>query len=306
MEVRSIMPRSYCRGVVLAIRKALEVKAENPDRPVWVLGQLVHNRQVVQALEQKGIRTIEADHTDRLRLLDEVPEGVVIFTAHGVSDRVRERAAELGLETVDATCPEVRYTQDLVRQQLAEGRTVFYVGKAGHPEAVAVTEGLANIHLITSPEDIPEPERIPSDATLFVTNQTTLSVSDLDLIFGRIRTLYPDALFADEICSATRLRQEAVRKAEDLDILLVVGDPLSNNTAMLARIGEEAGIPEVYRIETVRDLDLSRFKEDSRVGVTAGASTPPYLIRQVEAYLNTVDLTDPAPFPEVDPARILD
>lgn len=303
MEVVSIRPRSYCRGVVLAIRKALAVKAEHPDEEVSLLGLLVHNQWVVDALARKGIRTIAQAGLDRLALLDLVPPGYVIFSAHGVSDAVREKARRLGLKVEDATCPEVRSTQDLVDEKLAEGCYVFYVGKKGHPEAVAVTAGKSNLRLITSAADVPEGL---SAEKIFVTNQTTLSVHDLAGIFAKIRELYPQADFANEICSATRRRQEAVKEAQNLDVLLVVGDPRSNNTAMLVKIAEEAGIPAAYRIEACRDLKLEWFRPEMRVGVTAGASTPAYLYKQVEDYLRQVDLAKPLPLPEIDLDHILD
>ena len=303
MDVVSIRPRSYCRGVLLAIRKALAVKAEHPDENVSVLGLLVHNKWVVRALEEKGIKTISEPGLNRLELLDLVPQGYVIFSAHGVSDAVREKAKRLGLKIADATCPEVRSTQELVEQKLAEGYHVFYIGKAGHPEALAVTSGKANLSLITSEEDIPK--RLKAEK-IFVTNQTTLSVRDLADVFQAITKLYPHAEFANEICSATRKRQEAVEKAGDLDLLLVVGDPQSNNTAMLAEIAKASGAASVKRIESAEDLDLAWFRPDIKVGVTAGASTPAYLYRQVEDYLRTLDFDDPAPLPEVGPAHILD
>lgn len=303
MEVVSIRPRSYCRGVVLAIKKALAVKASHPDEEVSLLGLLVHNQWVVDALTLKGIKTVAKPGLSRLELLDLVPAGYVIFSAHGVSDAVREKAERLGLKVVDATCPEVRSTQDLVAEKLAEGYHVFYVGKEGHPEALAVTSGKRNLTLVTSEASVPEGLEA---GKIFVTNQTTLSVSDLANVFAKIRGLYPDAVFANEICSATRRRQEAVQEAKDLDVLLVVGDPRSNNTAMLVKIAERAGVPEVYRIESCRDLKLEWFRPDMRVGVTAGASTPAYLYRQVEDYLKTLDFAEPKPLPEVDLEHLLD
>lgn len=303
MEVVSVRPRSYCRGVVLAIRKALAVKAEHPDEEVSLLGLLVHNKWVVEALARKGIRTVAEPGLDRLQLLDRVPRGYVIFSAHGVSDAVREKAKRLGLKVEDATCPEVRSTQDLVDEKLAAGFYVFYIGKKGHPEAVAVTAGKERLSLITSADDVPV---LPEGQKIFVTNQTTLSIHDLAAVFAKIREMYPQAEFANEICSATRRRQEAVKEATDVDVMLVVGDPHSNNTAMLAKIAEESGVPQVYRIETAADLDLSWFEPQMRVGVTAGASTPSYLYRQVEDYLRELNFADPAPLPEVDLDHILD
>lgn len=303
MEIVSIRPRSYCRGVVLAIKKALDVKAAHPEEEVSLLGLLVHNQWVVKALEAKGINTVAEPGLSRKELLDKVPAGYVVFSAHGVSDEVRQKASDLGLKIADATCPEVRSTQELIDEKLRDGFRVIYIGKKNHPEAAAAAEGKEGVSLVTGPDDLKE--RIEADK-IFVTNQTTLSHRDLAGLFAEIKKLYPQAEFANEICSATRKRQEAVEKARDLDVLLVVGDPESNNTAMLAEIGRQSGIPSVYRIESCQDLQLSWFREDDRVGVTAGASTPAYLYKQVENYLETLDFSNPAPFPEIDPNHLLD
>ncbi len=305
MEVRSIKPRSYCRGVVLAIRKALAVREAYPDHKVTMLGQLVHNQLVVDALAEKGIMTLADETKSRLELLEEAEPGIIIFSAHGVSDLVREKAKSLGLTAVDATCPEVSFTQKLVKEKVADGYRVFYVGKAFHPEAIAVTEGLAGVTLITKEEEIPRAAE-GSNQKIFVTNQTTLSVSDLQEIFAKIRASFPEAEFADEICKATRMRQEAVRQNRDVDVMIVVGDPASNNTSMLAKIAEEEGVPRVFRIASAAELPLDQFRPDDLVGVTAGASTPPYLIAQVEDYLKKYNPEHPAPLPEIDLAKILE
>lgn len=305
MEVISLKPRSYCKGVVLAIRKALETKAQHPDKTVSVLGKIVHNQYVVDALEKKGIHTIDRPGLSREELLDLVPPGIVIFTAHGISQSVYRKAQALGLEIVDATCPEVAFTQNLVQEKLDQGYEVLYIGKKGHPEAIGVCRDKPRVHLLENAEDVSAlaaREGDFQDRPIFVTNQTTLSVLNIQSVFDAIKHYYPHAEIMNEICHATRIRQEAVRKAKDLDldILLVMGDPSSNNTKMLADIGRKEGIPQVYRVESVEDLDLNWFHKNSRVGVTAGASTPPYLIKQLEDYLEQVDLNCPGPLPQVD------
>ncbi len=305
MEVISVKPRSYCRGVVLAIRKALAIREAYPHKNVTLLGQLVHNQLVVAALAKKGIHTVADEGKSRTELLEAVPPGIVIFSAHGVSDLVRERAKELGLEAVDATCPEVAFTQNLVKEKVASGEAVFYVGKKGHPEAIAVTEGLPRVRLITDASGIPERSEVP-ERKIFVTNQTTLSVTDVASLFEAIRKRFPEAEFADEICQATRLRQEAVRKNRDVDVMIIVGDPGSNNTRMLAKIAEEEKIPRVFRIDSAQALEMEKFRPNDRIGVTAGASTPPYLITQVEDFLRTYDPAVGQMPPPVDLARILE
>lgn len=303
MEIIPITPRSYCRGVVLAIQKAIQTKRDHQDQEVYLLGKIVHNQLVVDALERNGVKTIDIPGKSREELLDTITEGIVVFSAHGVSDQVKQKAQAKGLEIVDATCPEVLFTDKLVLDNINSGKKVLYIGKKGHPEATGICQDREGVYLIESIEEIPEGLE---GEEIFVTNQTTLSIHALAHIFDAIVQKYPQAVITNEICSATRRRQEAITKHLDIDILLVIGDPSSNNTAMLAQIGEESGISTVKRVNALQEVDLAWFRDDSRVGVTAGASTPPYLIRQLEEYLAEVDLNNPAPYPEVDLDKLLE
>ncbi len=286
MKVQSIARvkvQGACGGVRKAIDTALKVRRENPDVPVTVLGELVHNRHVMEELTAAGIRTVEGNGHSRLELLDQVDQGIVIFTAHGVSDAVRAKAAGKGLITVDASCPFVLSTQKIVRQKLEEAYAVFYIGKQGHPEAEAVYTSSDQVYLIIEEQAIPGGITRP----VFVTNQTTMSVLDIQDLFEAIRQQYPQAEFHDEICSATRLRQEAVLELADTDVLIVIGDPLSNNTRQLEAVGRKAGIPLVIRTESANDLDMDRIPAGSRVAVTSGASTPGHLVDEVIRKLET-------------------
>lgn len=303
MEVIPIAPRGFCKGVYQAIRLAKKTAQENPGVKVTILGQLVHNRYVRDALFAMGIHTADDPKVSRLELLDTIDEGIVIFTAHGVSAKIREEAARRNLLIADATCQDVLNTQSLIESAHAINQTIFYIGKAGHPESQAVIESFTNIFLIESAQDIPT---LNEDKEIFVTNQTTMSKNDIEHIINEILKQYPNAQIANEICSATRLRQQAIEKIKQADALIVVGDPQSNNTLMLAKIAEQHGIKTVCRIESVEELDTSILKEDMRVAVTAGASTPAKLTQQVIDYLKAYDFQDPAELPKVDVSVILD
>lgn len=276
-SVSRVRVQGACGGVRKAIETARQVRRENPDRRITVLGELVHNRFVIQELADAGIETVEGKGRTRLELLDQVPEGIVVFTAHGISDSVRRKAERLGLQTVDASCPFVLSTQRIVKQKLADGFTVFYIGKKGHPEAEAVYTSSSQVYLVTGQEDIPDGISGP----VFVTSQTTMSVLDIQDLFEAIREQYPKAEFHDEICSATRLRQEAVLELRDVDVLIVIGDPLSNNTRQLEAVGQKAGIGQVIRAESAAGLDLESIPEGARIAVTSGASTPGHLVDEV-------------------------
>src|SRR2546421_9779241 len=174
MEVVKITPRGYCHGVVDAFRIAKRVRAET-EGPVHMLGQLVHNTHVTDELQEQGIRLV--DPPNRLAGLEQITEGTVIFTAHGVSPQVKARAAELGLTAVDATCSDVVRTHDLVQDLAGRGYDVVYVGRRGHPEPEGVVgEAPGRVHLVQDPEDVDALD-IKNDK-IAVTCQTTLSIWD--------------------------------------------------------------------------------------------------------------------------------
>jgi len=292
MEVIKISPRGYCYGVVDAMVLALKT-AQNFDlpRPIHILGMIVHNSHVVEAFEKQGIKTLDGE--DRLALLDQVNEGTVIFTAHGVSPEVRKKAREKGLTVVDATCPDVTKTHDLIREKIAEGYHVIYIGKKGHPEPEgAVGIDPDKVHLVQTLDEV-ESLQLPADK-LIVTNQTTMSQWDVKHLMNAIVKRYPQVEVHNEICLATQVRQEAVaEQAGEADLCIVVGDPRSNNSNRLAQVAEEiAGVP-AYRIADLSELDLSWLKGKKKVAVTSGASTPTPLTKEVIQFLEQYDETKP-------------
>ena len=281
MEIVSVIPRGYCQGVVRAIRIAASTAKEYPDQKIYMLGMIVHNAYVVEACKKIGIRFIEDPGKTRLELLDEIDEGVVIFTAHGVSDAVRKKAEEKNLIVVDATCPDVIKTHDLAKEHAAIGH-VLYIGKKNHPEAEGTTGLSERIHLISTKEDLQE---LPDYENVLITTQTTLSLLDTQDLLSACLEKYPDAKVMQEICNATRIRQEAVMKLKDTDLLIVVGDPRSNNSRQLAETGKRVGIKECMLIENVNELTESAVKDKKRIAVTSGSSTPNELTAQVISFL---------------------
>ena len=303
MEVIPIAPRGFCKGVYNAIRLAKQTAIANPGVQITILGQIVHNRYIVQALEKFGIKTLNIPNASRLELLDKVTEGIVIFTAHGISNAVRNEAIRRNLTILDTTCEDVLSTQVLIESATVMNQTVFYIGKSNHPEANAVLENYPDVCLIERISDIPT---LNDHSEIFVTNQTTMSKNDIEHIIEAIIKQYPQATIAREICGATRLRQEAIERIKNVDALIVVGDPNSNNTQMLAKIALEHHIEQVYRIESIEQLDTSVLKKEMRIAVTAGASTPAKLTQQIIDYLNVYDFEQPAKLPKVDIFTLLD
>lgn len=293
MEVRKITPRGYCYGVVDAMVLARQA-AKNLDlpRPIYILGMIVHNRHVVKAFEEEGIITL--DGANRLELLEKVDKGTVIFTAHGVSPEVRRRAREKGLTIVDATCPDVTRTHELIKEKVAEGYEVVYIGKSGHPEpegAMGVAKG--HVHLVETEEDI-EKLDLGTDKVL-VTNQTTMSQWDTAHLMNKVREKYPTAEIHNEICLATQERQEAVaEQAKGTDLVIVVGDPRSNNSNRLAQVAKEIAGVDAVRVSDVTEIQPEWLFGKKLVGVTAGASTPTPITREVIQYLEQFDENDPS------------
>lgn len=293
LEVLKISPRGYCYGVVDAMVMARQA-AQNLDlpRPIYILGMIVHNSHVTNSFEDDGIITL--DGHNRLEILEQVDKGTVIFTAHGVSPEVRKMARAKGLTTVDATCPDVTKTHDLIKEKVDEGYEVIYIGKKGHPEPEGAV-GIApeHVHLIEKEEEIAG-LNVPS-SRIVITNQTTMSQWDIKHIMRKLLETFPGAEVHNEICMATQVRQEAVaEQAGQCDLVIVVGDPRSNNSNRLAQVSEEiAGVP-AHRISDVSELNPEWLKGIKKVGVTSGASTPTPITKEVIQYLEQYDEADPS------------
>lgn len=291
MNVLNITPRGHCYGVVDALVLSKNVvKDTSLPRPIYSLGYVVHNTIVAKAFEEAGIIVMEGD---REEMLEKIDSGTVIFTAHGVSPKVREIAAAKGLAVVDTTCPEVAIIHEIVEQRVNDGFDVLYIGMAGHPEAVG-TIGInpEKVHLITSLEDA-EAIEINNDK-IYISNETTMSQWDVEEMTEYLMKKFPKAIYHKDICSATIERQAAVvEQAGGCDLLLVVGDAKSNNSNRLAQVSiEQTGTP-AHLIEDISDIKIEWLKDVNVVGVTGGASTPTYVIRETVSFLTQFDYSDP-------------
>ncbi|MBM7688648.1 4-hydroxy-3-methylbut-2-enyl diphosphate reductase [Enterococcus ureilyticus] len=292
MKIINISPRGYCYGVVDAMVIARNASLdENLPRPIYILGMIVHNKHVTDAFESIGIHTL--DGTNREEILAQVDRGTVIFTAHGTSPKVKTLAIEKGLAVIDATCPDVLITHELIAKKVAEGYEIIYIGKKNHPEpegALGVSPD--HVHLVSNQADI-------SALTLtankvFVTNQTTMSQWDVSDLMELIVAKYPQVIIHKDICKATQVRQEAVvEQAQGCDLTIVVGDPKSNNSNRLAQVSiEQAGVA-AHRISDVSQINPNWLLDVEQVAVTAGASTPTQIVREVIDYLKKFDATNP-------------
>ncbi|MDZ5712190.1 4-hydroxy-3-methylbut-2-enyl diphosphate reductase [Jeotgalibacillus haloalkalitolerans] len=292
MKTLKITPRGYCYGVVDAMVIARNAAMDKSlPRPIYILGMIVHNKHVTDAFEEEGIITLDGEN--RKEILEKVHEGTVIFTAHGVSPEVREIARQKGLISIDATCPDVTRTHDLIRQKKAEGYHIVYIGKKGHPEpegAVGVAPDV--VHLVEKPEDV-ESLSIDNDK-IIVTNQTTMSQWDVADVMVKVKEKYPQTEEHKEICMATQVRQEAVaEQAGEADLLIVVGDPMSNNSNRLAQVSEEIAGTPAHRVADVSEIKHEWLLGCETVAVTAGASTPTPIVKEVMNYINQFDPDNP-------------
>ncbi|QVY60369.1 4-hydroxy-3-methylbut-2-enyl diphosphate reductase [Cytobacillus gottheilii] len=291
MNLIKISPRGYCYGVVDAMVIARNAALDKTlPRPIYILGMIVHNKHVTDAFEEEGIITL--DGKDREEILEKVEKGTVIFTAHGVSPQIRIRAKEKGLVTIDATCPDVTRTHDLIREKKDEGFQIIYIGKKGHPEpegAIGVAPDI--VHLVETIEDVNKLDLLGEK--VLVTNQTTMSQWDVGHVMDQIKEKFPHAEFHKEICLATQVRQEAVAKqAGDADVVIVVGDPKSNNSNRLAQVSEEIAGTKAYRIADLSELQIDWIKDAETVGVTSGASTPTPITKEVINFIQQFNPLD--------------
>jgi 4-hydroxy-3-methylbut-2-en-1-yl diphosphate reductase len=280
LKVLIAAPRGFCAGVDRAI-EIVERAIERYGAPVYVRHEIVHNRYVVDGLRAKGAVFVEE--------LDEVPDGVpVIFSAHGVPKAVPAAASARGLEWLDATCPLVSKVHRQAERQIEAGRHILFIGHKGHPEVIGtfgqVPEG--SMTLVETLDDVAALD-LPADAPLCYLSQTTLSVDDTAAIIGALQARFPQiaAPKAEDICYATSNRQAAVKAiAPECQLMLVIGAPNSSNSLRLAEVAERMGIP-ARLIQRGAEIEGDWLDGVQTVGLTAGASAPETLVREVVARL---------------------
>lgn len=303
MKVYPITPRGYCKGVVRAIELA---KKQAHQNNIYILGMIVHNQYIVEALSNLGIKTIDKKNTSRIDLLDQIEQGTVIITAHGASDEVIKKAEAKNLQVIDATCPDVIKTHDLIKEYLNQNKEILYIGKSGHPESEgALSIDYDHIYLIETKEDI---DKLDVNLDYVITNQTTMSLYDVYDLCEYAKDKLANLIIAKETCQATTVRQEAIAKInDDVDVIFIVGDPHSNNTKKLASIAQDKAQKDTYMIESVDDIKLEMLKDKQVAAVSSGASTPTYLTNQVIEYLRQFDYQDESTYlkPTINLDKIL-
>jgi 4-hydroxy-3-methylbut-2-enyl diphosphate reductase len=286
MRVILAQPRGFCAGVVRAI-EIVDRALQQHGAPVYVRHEIVHNRHVVDNLRQKGARFVEE--------LDEVPQGAVaIFSAHGVARTVERDAEQRGLDVLDATCPLVTKVHVQGRQYVAAGRTLILIGHAGHPEVEGTIGQIPGKVLLVQSEAEVEHLDLPVDSPLAYVTQTTLSVDDTRGIIDALLRRFTDIVGPDtrDICYATQNRQAAVRElSKQVDVLLVVGATNSSNSNRLREIGSESGVAS-YLVADGSEVKPEWFANAQTIGITAGASAPEEMVRNVIDALSALGPVD--------------
>lgn len=273
-------PRGFCAGVDRAVT-IVERAIERFGAPVYVRHEIVHNAHVVDALKVQGAVFVEE--------LDEVPDGVpVVFSAHGVPKAVPVAAAARGLNYLDATCPLVSKVHRQAERLVSQGRHILFIGHAGHPEVIG-TFGQVPAGTMTLIETLADAQTVAVPANVGFLTQTTLSVDDTAAIVAELRRRFPAIVGpkGEDICYATSNRQAAVKRiAPQCDLVLVIGAVNSSNSQRLREVAERSGARS-YLIQSAADLDWAWFDDVATVGVTAGASAPEVLVRELMALLAT-------------------
>ena len=275
MELLLANPRGFCAGVDRAI-EIVERALELHGAPIYVRHEVVHNKFVVDGLREKGAIFIEE--------LSDVPGGsILIFSAHGVSQAVRQEAEERGLTVFDATCPLVTKVHLQVSRIRGQGKEIVMIGHKGHPEVegtMGQSEG--GMYLVESPDDV-STLKVKDEQNLAYVTQTTLSVDDAASIVAALKTRFPFIIGPkkDDICYATQNRQDAVKMlVKQCDVVVVVGSLNSSNSNRLREVAANVGVP-AYLVNDENELRAEWFADKSRVGISAGASAPEVLVKGV-------------------------
>jgi len=276
MNIILAKPRGFCAGVTRAI-ETVERALAKFGPPIYVRHEIVHNKYVVESLRQKGAIFVDE--------VDQIPkDAIVIFSAHGVSDKVEEDAVARGLDVIDATCPLVSKVHREAKKYEEEDYEIILIGHKGHPEVEGTSGRVKKKVILVTDENDARNVVIQNAKKIAYVTQTTLSVDDTKKIADILEQRFPQmqaGLATKDICYATQNRQDAVRElSKNVDILLVIGAQNSSNSNRLRDLGEECG-RRSYLINGAQDIDLSWFDGVKNIGLSAGASAPEILVQDV-------------------------
>ncbi len=284
MEIIELKPQGFCKGVITALQIVENaLNDQTLPKPVYILGQIIHNKEVINDFSLKGAITIHEKGKTRLELLNSIDNGTIIFSAHGVSKKVYDLAKKKNLHIIDASCEYVRKIQNKILEMISDGYEIIYIGVNNHPESEGILGCSDKINFVTSLHDV-NSLNIKSNK-IFVANQTTLGIFDTENIYKLILEKYPSAIIDNSICKATTQRQLAIMNQKEVDLCIIIGDKESSNTKKLFSIGKDYTKINTVLIEKLNDLDSSLLKNIKSVSISSGASTPRYLVNEVIEYI---------------------
>ncbi|MDU3337069.1 4-hydroxy-3-methylbut-2-enyl diphosphate reductase [Paraclostridium bifermentans] len=279
MEVKIAKNAGFCFGVKRAMKMAWDELQKSEDG-IYALGPLIHNKQAVLKYEENGLKTIDE--------VSEVPTSKsMIIRSHGVGEIVYTESKEKGLNVIDTTCPFVKKIHEVAKKHYSQGFDIIVIGDSKHPEVIGINGWCNNEAIIIKTLEDLETTNLDKNKKYCVVAQTTINIDLYNKILEALSNKLDNVIFNNTICSATKVRQEAAKEiSADVDMMVVVGGKHSSNTQKLVQICQEY-VPTLA-IETVNELNPEDFKGFNKVGLTAGASTPDWIIEEVISYIESL------------------
>ncbi|MBT8490008.1 MAG: 4-hydroxy-3-methylbut-2-enyl diphosphate reductase, partial [Deltaproteobacteria bacterium] len=275
MGIKLAQTAGFCMGVRRAVDIVLDIAENKGNEKVYTYGPLIHNPQTIELLRKRGVVPIDT--------IDDIKDGTIIIRAHGISLEERHKLKEKGIKIIDATCPKVARVQSIIKKHASLGYTVLIAGDRDHPEVVGLLGYSSGRGVVINNQD--DIDMLPECDKVCVVAQTTQHSMEYEELIRRIKTRFPSILVFNTICDSTERRQEEIRNlASEMDAMIVVGGKNSANTKRLAQISRENKTP-TFHIETADDLKEISINGYSNIGVSAGASTPNWIIDGVIDYL---------------------
>ena len=280
MNIKISEKAGFCFGVKRAMGLAWRELCDEHDKQTYALGPLIHNKQAVEKYEERGLITVDD--------IEEIPSDVkMIIRSHGVSKSIYDRAEEKGLDVVDTTCPFVKKIHDIVKENYDNGKKIILIGDKNHPEVIGINGWCKNTAITIKTIEEAEALELNNDESYCAVAQTTMNLEVYGKIVEILKTKADDIEFNNTICSSTKARQEAARElASEMDCMIVIGGKHSSNTQKLVGICKE--VCPTFAIEIRDDLDVEEIKKYENVGITAGASTPDWIIDDIIEYLKSL------------------
>ena len=282
MIVKLINPQGYCGGVKNAIKTVNEL--EKTSKKVYLLGEIIHNKIIVNYYKNLGYILLSEKDGTKEDLIKDIKDSIIVLQAHGSSPKVYEIAKNNNNIIVDCTCPYVSLIHNKIKEYSNNGFDIIYIGSKKHQETIGSLSQAKNIHLVEKLSDLDNLDI--KNEKIYVTNQTTMSMLDIDIIYQNLKEKYPNIILDNKICLATTKRQQAVLDAEDSDLIIVVGDRESSNSNKLYELAKKK--TNAIFVEDLKELKLYNLSSYNKVLITSGASTPNETVNEIKAYLESL------------------